>query len=208
MKKIIGLTVAAMMVMGLVGGGTWAYFSDPEVSGQNLFAAGTLDLEVGGGSDTSYQLFASLSNKKPGDSGNGTVALDYAGSLNGTLNVQFSGVDNANGSGGSEYEQTGSGELGAALEIAPYIDVDQSGDFTNSVDFALTSGGSTDQGSLQWDDLDTFGGTSWTNVYGAAAPSGSSDNFSIEWRIDYTNVGNEIQGDSANFTITLTLVQE
>ena len=30
MKKILGLTVAALMVMGLIGGGTWAYFTDPE----------------------------------------------------------------------------------------------------------------------------------------------------------------------------------
>jgi predicted ribosomally synthesized peptide with SipW-like signal peptide len=29
MKKILGLSVAAMMIMALVGGGTWAYFSDP-----------------------------------------------------------------------------------------------------------------------------------------------------------------------------------
>ena len=30
MKKILGLTVAAILVMALVGGGTWAYFRDVE----------------------------------------------------------------------------------------------------------------------------------------------------------------------------------
>ena len=44
MKKILGLTVAALLVIGLVGGGTWAYFSDTEESTGNLFSAGTLDL--------------------------------------------------------------------------------------------------------------------------------------------------------------------
>ena len=46
MKKILGLTVVALMVMGLVGGGTWAYFSDVETSTGNTFGAGTLDLTV------------------------------------------------------------------------------------------------------------------------------------------------------------------
>jgi len=46
MKKILGLTVAALLVMGLVGGGTWAYFTDVETSTGNTFTAGTLDLEV------------------------------------------------------------------------------------------------------------------------------------------------------------------
>ena len=46
MKKILGLTIAALLVMALVGGGTWAYFSDVETSTLNTFAAGTLDLEV------------------------------------------------------------------------------------------------------------------------------------------------------------------
>ena len=35
MKKILGLAVAALLVMGLVGGGTWAYFSDTETSTGN-----------------------------------------------------------------------------------------------------------------------------------------------------------------------------
>jgi spore coat-associated protein N len=44
MKKILGLTVAALLVMGLVGGGTWAYFSDTEETTGNIFSAGTIDL--------------------------------------------------------------------------------------------------------------------------------------------------------------------
>ena len=44
MKKILGLTIAALLVMALVGGGTWAYFSDVETSTGNILTAGTLDL--------------------------------------------------------------------------------------------------------------------------------------------------------------------
>ena len=49
MKKILGLTIAALLVMGMVGGGTWAYFSDTEASTNNSLTAGTLDLNVDGG---------------------------------------------------------------------------------------------------------------------------------------------------------------
>lgn len=46
MKKIIGLTIAAILVIGLVAGGTLAYFSDTETSTANVFTAGTLDLKT------------------------------------------------------------------------------------------------------------------------------------------------------------------
>ena len=49
MKKILGLTVAAMLILTFVGGGTWAYFSDTESSTNNVLAAGTLDLNLNGG---------------------------------------------------------------------------------------------------------------------------------------------------------------
>jgi predicted ribosomally synthesized peptide with SipW-like signal peptide len=46
MKKILGLSIAVLLVTGLVVGGTLAYFSDTETSTGNVFKAGTIDLEV------------------------------------------------------------------------------------------------------------------------------------------------------------------
>ena len=46
MKKIFGLTIAAVLVMAMVTGGTWAYFSDTESSTNNSLTAGTLDLNI------------------------------------------------------------------------------------------------------------------------------------------------------------------
>ena len=48
MKKILGLTIAIVLVIGLVAGGTWALFSDTETSGQNVFEAGTIDIAIDG----------------------------------------------------------------------------------------------------------------------------------------------------------------
>ena len=47
MKKILGLGMVALLVMALVGGGTWAYFSDTETSSGNIMTAGTLNLGLG-----------------------------------------------------------------------------------------------------------------------------------------------------------------
>ena len=88
MKKILGLAVAALLVMGLVGGGTWAYFSDPEVSGTNSLTAGTLDLEVEGGSGGSPVIF-SVSDLKPGDNSVSFGDLENVGNLPGEFDISI-----------------------------------------------------------------------------------------------------------------------
>lgn len=52
MKKIIGLSIAIVLIIGLVAGGTWAYFSDTETVTGNSLTAGTIDLEAGGATIT------------------------------------------------------------------------------------------------------------------------------------------------------------
>ncbi|THE15494.1 cell division protein FtsN [Bacillus timonensis] len=61
LKKKLGLGVAsAALGLSLIGGGTFAYFSDTEVT-NNTFAAGTLDLSV------NPTTIVDVSNLKPGD---------------------------------------------------------------------------------------------------------------------------------------------
>lgn len=61
MKKKLGMgVVTAALGLSLIGGGTYAYFSDKEVS-QNTFAAGTLDLSV------NPEVVINVDNIKPGD---------------------------------------------------------------------------------------------------------------------------------------------
>ncbi|WP_313799824.1 TasA family protein [Cytobacillus sp.] len=60
-KKKIGLGIAsAALGISLVGGGTFAYFSDAETT-NNIFAAGTLDLGI------DKEAIISIDNIKPGD---------------------------------------------------------------------------------------------------------------------------------------------
>ena len=86
MKKILGLTIAALLVMGLVGGGTWAYFSDVEAA-TDILTAGTIDLEGSG----SWTAGLSLTDMTPGDTIT-TVTFKNTGSLTADLTFTESGL--------------------------------------------------------------------------------------------------------------------
>lgn len=74
-KKKLGMGVAtAVLGLGLIGGGTFAYFSDKEVS-NNTFAAGTLDLSL------SPTEIINVDNLKPGDTMLRPFTLTNSGSL-------------------------------------------------------------------------------------------------------------------------------
>lgn len=74
-KKKLGMGIAtAVLGIGLIGGGSFAYFSDTEVSA-NTFAAGTLDLAV------NPTTIIEVDNLKPGDWMPRTFKLENNGSL-------------------------------------------------------------------------------------------------------------------------------
>jgi len=95
-KKILFSLMAITLVIGLVGAGAFAYFSDTETSTGNSFTAGTLDLKVNG-SDV-FVPYA-VANLKPGESrGTDTYSISNTGSLPGTLSFKVTNVTtNENG---------------------------------------------------------------------------------------------------------------
>ena len=84
MKKIIGLILASLLIVGIVGSGTWAFLSDSEASQNNTLTAGILDLQVGA-ADPCTESISLGTQIVPGDSGN---AADWTttnlGSISGT----------------------------------------------------------------------------------------------------------------------------
>lgn len=82
MKKILGLTIAFMLLIGMGSIGTWAYFQDTETSTGNVFAAGTLDLKTDDVDGVTQTLYAS--NLKPGDIVPGSITLKNTGSVAGS----------------------------------------------------------------------------------------------------------------------------
>ncbi len=202
MKKIVGLTMALVLVIGLVGAGTYAYFSDTESSTGNTLTAGTLDLNIAGG-DTPITTF-NVSDVAPGDNGTASSILANVGSLDGELDIATSAVTNTPGAGGTEYEG-GSGELGASAQLAMYIDVDQSGSVTAG-DIGLKSDETTydPTGGLEYDIIDNYANDEWDDV--ETMNASAADDIFVSWGVP-TTIGNEIQGDSVSFDITFTLEQ-
>ena len=201
MKKIVGLTIAVLLIIGLVGAGTYAYFSDTESSTNNTLTAGTLDLNIDGGNIAVTTFTASA--VAPGDSGSGNSTLANVGSMSGELDVTTSAVTNTPGAGG-EFGG-GSGELGASAQIAMYLDIDQSGSW-NAGDIGLQSDGTTYSfpTALNYDVIDNYASETWNAIETMA--NAASDDIIVNWQVP-ASADNSIQGDSVSFDITFTLEQ-
>lgn len=65
MKKILFSVMALVLVIGLVGAGAFAYFSDTETSTGNTFTAGTLDISVNDQNPWTQTFTSVLTNLKP-----------------------------------------------------------------------------------------------------------------------------------------------
>jgi predicted ribosomally synthesized peptide with SipW-like signal peptide len=201
MKKIIGLTITAIIVIALAGVATYAYFQDTESTGANTFTAGTLNLQLGA-TDPSTAILT-VTNANPNQSGAADWDLKNTGNLPGYLNITFTDiVDSENLVNEPEDADTGEdgtfddpgtdGELAENLDVLIYID-GNSNDSYNSTDDTLIY-----QGKLKTVALSSLNNFAMTNGY--------SQSIRVEWSVA-SGVGNLIQSDSAGFTMNCVLNQ-
>ena len=98
MKRIIGLSIAVLVILALVGGGTYALFGDNETSGATFTAAagklnlvvtthGTKPHMVVTAGDDGLKGDVTFSKIKPGDSGTIVWTFTNDGDLPGTLTM-------------------------------------------------------------------------------------------------------------------------
>lgn len=81
LKQKLGMgIISAVIGIGLIGGGTYAYFSDSAET-DNTFAAGTMDLQFNGPSGDGENVIFDLDNIKPGDAEQQTFNLKNDGTL-------------------------------------------------------------------------------------------------------------------------------
>ncbi len=114
MKKVIILSVAALLIVAAVGSGTWAYFSDDETSQNNTLTSGTLDLRVGA-NDPCTESIDLGTQLQPGDGGNAADwTVSNIGSVNGTLKVTIGAVTN-NENSTTEPEEAAGDVAGAGI---------------------------------------------------------------------------------------------
>ncbi|UCC16695.1 MAG: hypothetical protein JSU58_10080 [Dehalococcoidales bacterium] len=191
MKKILGLTVAAFLVMGLVGGGTWAYFSDTEETTGNIFSAGTLDLGVANASGTnptgSTSATFAASDLYPGSTaGSGTLYVNNEGSIAMTsVNISFS--------------------LASFTENTPNTVDDWDGvadtdDITKMIITTDVKWGGSDLSALENKSIDDLIAMGETNLGSLAANEEKA--LYIEWLFSETAT-NGCQGDSLDLSISL-----
>ena len=153
MKKILGLTIAALLVMAMVAGGTYAYFSDTETSTGNIITAGTLNLvPATSGSGTmsqgGYTVTAGgdgvngkvvIAKAAPGDAGVAQWTLYNDGNLNGVLTVVSTVT----------FADNGNNEPEAAVTVPHANDGGGNGDLDEFLGVKLQRGVGTDQGTAE-----------------------------------------------------------
>lgn len=207
MKRILFSLMTLVLVVGMVGAGALAYFSDVETSSGNSFTAGTLDLVVttsgvcsdvgkvtvneNGDGINDNVVFANLA---PGDSGSITWTLTNTGSLPGKILINQTLTNDSDG-----------------INTEPELLVDADltvGELDNNM--VLVSTGTLDGVPFEWSPW-----TGWMsditshpivdNIDGTRVlPAGKVLVLTYSWSIP-TTVENIIQGDTftANFTFTL-----
>ena len=189
MKRILGLTIAFILFIGMTGIGTWAYFQDTETSTGNVFAAGTLDLKTDDVDGVTQTLYAS--NLKPGNNVSGSITLKNTGSVAGsTLDLAFSYVESDN--------------------IFNTVNISANATAAQVELTALSYGGSSLLGSVNDDNINTYldiedlKNADLTGQIGIN-PSLTED-FSITVQLRGDTAG-DFQSDGINITITFILNQ-
>ena len=204
MKKILGLTVVALLIMGLVGGGTWAYFSDVETSTGNVFTAGTLDLEV-----DSENPWASTPITVPAMAPGAAAApvdiiCENVGTLTGDLYMKITNVADT---GGTETYAAGapiSGNVTSEPEAVAEITI---GNRVDDISTQITLSCKVDAVAVvALNDvlLSAVPGT-WTEIKADLAPG--SITLSLGGSLG-SGASNEYQGDVSTFDIELYLAQD
>ena len=210
MKRILGLTVTVLIVMGLVGGGTWAYFSDPETSTGNIVTAGTLDLRTDDVNGVAATLFTE--NLKPGayvpTAANATITLKNEGTIDGgslDITVAYVETDNATQEAIIAGDTDLSGNLtadqyatGLTLTIFDY-------DGTNLITSANIS---DENGNSRVDIHDLKAASDANKLVGLAGLTASaSKDLNIRVQLD-SSANNTFMADGITTTFTFTLQQQ
>ncbi|WP_209630202.1 TasA family protein [Methanofollis sp. W23] len=201
-KKILLASIGIALVAFLIGGGTYAYFSDIEKTQNSTFTAGTLDLDLG---DVTVPV--AVDPLKPGDKDE-TYAewtLTNTGNVAGVLNVSV-GVVSGN-EGGNPNEPEGDAEEGTSVGLEERLNVSLWIEQDTEKKYLKPEGD-----SLVWADTETyallndFSGKSTTETISQGTGDPNLGTFHIAYDLPY-ETGNEVQGDSCSFNVTFELRQ-
>jgi spore coat-associated protein N len=197
MKKIIGLAIAALIVITIAGVGTFAFFNDTETSGNNIISAGTLDLKTNNADGVNAVM--TVTDLAPGKSvGPETIVLKNAGTINAghlDLTVSYEEAD------GTEPTDTGLASNISSDAFAGQLVV-------NTLMYGTTDllTKVTDANANGFKDVQDVSTADLTDLAGINA-SDSAD-FVIKVTLDGASTGNTFQGDGINITFNFDLQQQ
>ena len=190
MKKILGLCLVLIAVVGIIGVATFAYFIDNDTSSGNSFVSGTLNLTINDTGGVTRTLYAT--GMSPGATvGPSTITLKNTGTVNGaTLDIVFSYTES---DGSPNVVNKTADEVAAVMEVT---NLDYGGSSLLSSVSDHNGNGYIDIYDLKYSSL--------TGLPGLDA--GASKNFDISVRLK-SAIGNDFQGDGITITMTFTLKQ-
>jgi predicted ribosomally synthesized peptide with SipW-like signal peptide len=190
-KKILGLIIVLLLMAGMSGLSTWAFFTDAETSSNNVFAAGTLDLKTDDQDGVSQTLITT--NMRRGDIvGPEIIILKNSGSLDSSsIDISFSYIENDSSPNPVDMSADDTASLitvtilkYAEANILTYVDDNNSNGYIDVYDLAATS---------------NLAGLPGIN-------SGTTKNFEIAVRLN-ENVTGQYQADGIDITMTFSLKQ-
>ncbi|MFC2059967.1 TasA family protein [Chloroflexota bacterium] len=190
MKRILGLTIAFMLLIGMTSIGTWAYFSDTETSTGNVLSAGTLDLKTDDVDGVSQTLLTV--NMQPGDTvGPETIILKNIGSVVGSsLDLAFTYIESDSSPNPADM---------SADATAAVIEV-----ITLNYDGSSLLGSVSDNNTNSYKDIEDLKNTDLSGQGGINASA--SKNFEIAVKLN-SNADKAFQSDGINITMTFVLNQ-
>jgi len=190
-KKILGLVIGLLLMAGMSGISTWAFFSDVETSSNNVLAAGTLDLKTDDQDGVNQTLMAT--NMRPGDIvGPEIIILKNSGSLtSSSIDISFSYIEDDSTPNPIDMNADDT----ASFIIVTILKYDGANVLTNVEDHN-TNG-----------NIDVYDLATTSNLTGLPGiTSGVTKNFEITVQLS-ENVTGQYQSDGIDITMTFSLKQ-
>lgn len=188
LKQKLGMGVmSAALGIALIGGGTYAYFSD-SVEATSTFAAGTMDLTFNQPTGNGKNVIFDLDNIKPGDTQQQSFSLENNGTLDFSkvlLDTDYS-VEDAKGDNDGE-------DFGKYINVKFFLNTTKGKRLIENTTLDQLANG---------DALDVLGGE------GLAAGGEHYENFYVQ--VEFVDNGedqNKFQGDSLTLDWTFTAEQ-
>jgi predicted ribosomally synthesized peptide with SipW-like signal peptide len=195
MKKILGLSLILILVVGIIGIATYANFTDNDNSSGNSFVSGTLELKTDNLDGVTQTLYGT--GMAPGTTvGPSTITLKNVGTVNGTsLDIVFSYTES---DGSPNVINMTADQTAAVIQV---LTLEYDGD--NLLDTSFTPHVNDTNGNGYIDIYD-LKNAHLTGLPGLDA--GVSKNFDISVQLRSTT-GSDFQADGINMTMTFTLKQ-